>query len=129
MKNKKNILIISGILISLSFLLKYLNANTYFSDGFMIAASIAAGYQTARNAIVSLKYKVLGIEALVTVAVVGAIFIGEYSCESAGDYAVGPSHVLPTASIAKFRAGLSVLDFIKMPSVQKLNKEGFLFRF
>ena len=53
----------------------------------------------------------------------GAIFIGSYSCEAAGDYCVG-NHVLPTGGIAKFRAGLSVLDFIKMPTVQELSKEG-----
>jgi len=53
----------------------------------------------------------------------GAIFIGEYSCEAAGDYCIG-NHVLPTSGIAKFRAGLSVLDFVKMPTVQELTKEG-----
>jgi len=54
----------------------------------------------------------------------GAIFIGEYSCESAGDYAAGPSHVLPTLAVARYRAGLAVSDFIKMPSYQKLSKQG-----
>jgi len=54
----------------------------------------------------------------------GALFIGEYSPEAAGDYATGTNHVLPTAGIAKFRAGLSVLDFIKTPTIQELSKEG-----
>ncbi|HLC65758.1 MAG TPA: histidinol dehydrogenase [Candidatus Nanoarchaeia archaeon] len=54
----------------------------------------------------------------------GAIFLGENSCEAAGDYAVGPSHVLPTGGVARFRSGLSVYDFIKMPSVQKLSAQG-----
>ncbi len=54
----------------------------------------------------------------------GALFIGEYSPEAAGDYCSGPNHVLPTGGIAKFRAGLSVLDFVKMPTVQELSKEG-----
>ncbi|HLC95747.1 MAG TPA: histidinol dehydrogenase [Candidatus Nanoarchaeia archaeon] len=54
----------------------------------------------------------------------GAIFVGRYSCEAAGDYAAGPSHVLPTLGAARYRAGLSVLDFVKMPSVQKLTKGG-----
>lgn len=53
----------------------------------------------------------------------GAIFIGSYSCEAAGDYCVG-NHVLPTGGIAKFRAGLSVFDFVKMPTVQELSKDG-----
>lgn len=54
----------------------------------------------------------------------GAIFLGEYSVEAAGDYCSGPNHVLPTKGFAKARAGLSVLDFVKMPTVQKLTKEG-----
>lgn len=54
----------------------------------------------------------------------GALFIGEYSPEAAGDYCSGPNHVLPTGGVTKFRSGLSVLDFIKMPTVQELSKEG-----
>jgi len=54
----------------------------------------------------------------------GALFVGEYSPEAAGDYVVGPNHVLPTGGVAKFRAGLSVLDFVKMPTIQELSKEG-----
>ena len=54
----------------------------------------------------------------------GAVFLGEYSCESAGDYCSGPSHVLPTSGNSKQRAGLSVYDFIKMPSFQKITRSG-----
>ncbi|MBN1156705.1 histidinol dehydrogenase [Candidatus Woesearchaeota archaeon] len=56
----------------------------------------------------------------------GAIFLGNYSPEAAGDYASGPNHVLPTNQVAKSRAGLSVFDFLKMPSVQRLTKEGLM---
>ena len=41
----------------------------------------------------------------------GSIFVGDYSAQAAGDYASGPNHVLPTAGVARFRGGLSVLDF------------------
>jgi histidinol dehydrogenase len=54
----------------------------------------------------------------------GALFIGQYSPEAAGDYCTGPNHVLPTSGVAKFRAGLSVMDFVKTPTVQELSKEG-----
>jgi len=54
----------------------------------------------------------------------GALFIGEYSPEAAGDYCSGPNHVLPTGGVAKFRSGLSVIDFVKIPSVQELTKDG-----
>lgn len=54
----------------------------------------------------------------------GAIFLGQYSTVSAGDFAVGPSHILPTGRGARRHSGISVFEFIRMPSVQKLSKEG-----
>lgn len=55
----------------------------------------------------------------------GAIFIGEMSTESFGDYVSGPSHVLPTGGAARFSSPLSVYDFIKMPSVICMSRKGF----
>jgi histidinol dehydrogenase len=54
----------------------------------------------------------------------GSIFVGDYSAQSAGDYASGPNHVLPTGGAARYRGGLSVLDFVKIISVQKLTAPG-----
>lgn len=54
----------------------------------------------------------------------GSVFIGDYSPQAAGDYASGPNHVLPTGGEARFRGGLSVLDFVKLISVQKLSRPG-----
>lgn len=54
----------------------------------------------------------------------GAIFLGTNSPTSAGDFAVGPSHVLPTGGDARYYDGITVHDFLRMPSVQKLSKEG-----
>ena len=54
----------------------------------------------------------------------GSIFVGDYSPQAAGDYASGPNHVLPTAGVARFRGGLSVLDFVKLISVQRLSPQG-----
>jgi histidinol dehydrogenase len=54
----------------------------------------------------------------------GSIFIGDYSPQSAGDYATGPNHVLPTAGVARFRGGLSVVDFLKVITVQKFTRAG-----
>jgi histidinol dehydrogenase len=54
----------------------------------------------------------------------GSVFVGDYSAQAAGDYASGPSHVLPTGGAARFRGGLSVLDFVKVISVQKLSRPG-----
>ena len=54
----------------------------------------------------------------------GSIFVGDYSPQAGGDYASGPNHVLPTGGVARFRGGLSVLDFVKLISVQKLSRPG-----
>jgi histidinol dehydrogenase len=54
----------------------------------------------------------------------GSIFVGDYSPQAAGDYAVGPNHVLPTGAVARFRGGLGVNDFVKTISVQQLSRDG-----
>jgi histidinol dehydrogenase len=54
----------------------------------------------------------------------GSVFVGDYSPQAAGDYASGPNHVLPTGGAARFRGGLSVLDFAKLISVQRLSRTG-----
>ncbi len=53
----------------------------------------------------------------------GTVFVGPNSPEAAGDYASGPSHVLPTSGVARVRGGLSAADFVKVISVQELNGE------
>ena len=54
----------------------------------------------------------------------GSIFVGHYSAQAAGDYASGPNHVLPTGGQARFRGGLSVIDFMKVITVQHLSRDG-----
>jgi histidinol dehydrogenase len=54
----------------------------------------------------------------------GSVFVGDYSPQALGDYAAGPNHVLPTAGAARFRGGLSVLDFVKVISVQEVSRTG-----
>ena len=54
----------------------------------------------------------------------GSVFVGDYSPQAAGDYAAGPNHVLPTAGAARFRGGLSVLDFVKIITVQQFTASG-----
>ncbi|MBV8553553.1 MAG: histidinol dehydrogenase [Acidobacteriaceae bacterium] len=51
----------------------------------------------------------------------GTVFLGQNSPESAGDYAVGPSHVLPTSGVARLRGGLSAADFVKVIAIQQLS--------
>jgi histidinol dehydrogenase len=54
----------------------------------------------------------------------GSVFLGNYSCESAGDYASGTNHTLPTNGHAKAYSGVSLDSFVKKITFQKLNKQG-----
>ena len=54
----------------------------------------------------------------------GAIFMGNYTSESLGDYCAGPNHVLPTARTARFSSPLGVYDFIKRSSMIEVSEGG-----
>jgi len=54
----------------------------------------------------------------------GAIFVGPWTAQVAGDYAIGSNHTLPTAGVARVRGGLHTADFVKLVSVQRLTKAG-----
>jgi histidinol dehydrogenase len=56
----------------------------------------------------------------------GAIFLGHYTPVAAGDYAAGPSHVLPTGGTARWASGLSANDFLKRSSLIALSRKGLL---
>jgi histidinol dehydrogenase len=54
----------------------------------------------------------------------GSVFLGNYSCESAGDYASGTNHTLPTGGAARTFSGVSIDSFVKKITFQKLSAEG-----
>ncbi len=56
----------------------------------------------------------------------GSVFIGNYSCESAGDYASGTNHTLPTNGYAKNYSGVSLDSFVKKITFQKLTEAGMV---
>jgi len=56
----------------------------------------------------------------------GSLFLGHYSCESAGDYASGTNHTLPTGGYARAYSGVSLDRFVKKITFQQLSEEGIL---
>ena len=54
----------------------------------------------------------------------GAVFIGQYTAQVAGDYAIGSNHVLPTNGAARFRGGLHAADFVRVSTVQRMTAAG-----
>ena len=54
----------------------------------------------------------------------GSVFLGAYSPESAGDYASGTNHTLPTSGYSRLYGGISCASFVKEITFQKLTREG-----
>jgi histidinol dehydrogenase len=90
------------------------------------AVLVAASREQARDWANRLapEHITIGEEDLPFIQNAGSVFIGNYSAQAAGDYASGPNHVLPTSGQARFRGGLSVMDFVKVITVQQLSAKG-----
>jgi len=63
-------------------------------------------------------------ETVRRITAAGSVFIGNYSPESAGDYASGTNHTLPTNGFAAMYGGISIDSFVKKITYQQLTKEG-----
>jgi histidinol dehydrogenase len=61
---------------------------------------------------------------LVWVRNAGSVFFGSWSAQPLGDYVSGPNHTLPTSGLARTRGGLSVMDFLKLMTVQEYTEAG-----
>ncbi len=107
--SKKDNAIISTMLIILSFFLYKTMGYTWFSIGMMLVATMIAGVPVLKKAIVSIKYRVIGIDALVTIAVVGALFIHEYWEAAAVTYLFMIGDFLEAKTIEKTRASIKLL--------------------
>ena len=88
----------------------------------LVAASRAQSREWANR--LAPEHITVSAEDLPFVHNAGSVFVGDYSAQAAGDYASGPNHVLPTSGQARFRGGLSVLDFVKIITVQQLSAKG-----
>jgi histidinol dehydrogenase len=81
----------------------------------------------ARELTNRLAFEHLSVDAASDVAWVqnaGSVFVGRFSPQSMGDYVSGPNHVLPTGRAGRVRGGLSVMDFLKVITVQQYTKKG-----
>ncbi len=92
--------------------------------GGIIVCKTAAEAVALANTAAS-EHVVAGSESLARRIVnAGAIFVGAWTAQVAGDYAIGSNHVLPTAGAARYRGGLNTADFVKLVSVQRLSPRG-----
>jgi histidinol dehydrogenase len=91
--------------------------------GAIVCRSMAEAIEMSNRA--AAEHVVAGNEAIArSIVNAGAIFIGAWTAQVAGDYAIGSNHVLPTAGAARFRGGLNAADFVKLVSVQRVSERG-----
>lgn len=108
-KKKESVIVIAGLLIAISFLLKLWNLPGLAADILMVTAALIAGYPIMKIAIQALRYRILGIEVLVTVAVIGAIMIQEYWEAAAVTFLFIFGSYLEARTIEKTRSSLKTL--------------------
>jgi histidinol dehydrogenase len=91
--------------------------------GIIVTSSLAEAMNLA-NACAP-EHLVIGDESLsALVRCAGSVFVGPWSAQAAGDYAIGSNHVLPTAGAARARGGLSAGDFVRQITVQRVSRAG-----
>jgi histidinol dehydrogenase len=91
--------------------------------GAIVCRSIAEAIDLANTA--ASEHVVAGTEAIArSIVNGGAVFVGAWTAQVAGDYAIGSNHVLPTAGAARFNGGLNAADFVKLVSVQRMSRGG-----
>jgi histidinol dehydrogenase len=99
-------------------------AKSLASHGGIIVASSVTEAVALANACAS-EHLVVETDAIARrIGNAGAVFIGPWTAQVAGDYAIGSNHVLPTAGAARFRGGLNAADFVKVVSVQRVTPGG-----
>ncbi len=102
---------LSGILIVISFILKRTTVDPMIANIFMIGAAVISGLPIMKNALSALRYKIVGIDALVSLAVVGAMFLGEYWEAAAVTFLFMLGDYLESKTLEKTRSSIkSLLD-------------------
>jgi histidinol dehydrogenase len=91
--------------------------------GIIVTSSLREAMELANSA--APEHLVIDDERLAKqVRSAGSVFVGTWSAQVAGDYAIGSNHVLPTAGAARVRGGLSAGDFVRQITVQRLTQKG-----
>lgn len=107
--SKSQRVLISGILVAISLILKLSIGMHTVTSIFMIISTIIAGYPILRNAIAAIRYGIVGIDALVSIAVIGAMAIGEYWEGAAVTFLFMFGDYLESRTIEKTRSSIKAL--------------------
>lgn len=106
---KKQIIISSLMTISIAFILKQFEDLSLYANIFMLVTTVIAGTPIFKKAFSAIRYKIIGIDALVTIAVIGAILIGEYWEAAAVTFLFMLGDYLESRTIEKTRSSIKAL--------------------
>lgn len=120
---KGRIVLISGVLAAVSFALKELIGYDAITIAFMLATTVIAGAPIFKKAVGSARYLIVGIDALVTIAVIGAVIIGEYWEAAAVTFLFMLGDYLESRTIEKTRSSIKVLLNLA-PDVTRVKRNG-----
>jgi histidinol dehydrogenase len=91
--------------------------------GIIVTSSVAEAIELANEA--AAEHLVVDDDRMAArIRRAGSLFVGDWSAQVAGDYAIGCNHVLPTAGAARVRGGLSAADFVRQITVQRVTQKG-----
>lgn len=93
-------------------------------NGAVIVTKTAEQAREITNKLAPEHLTVDGTEDVSWVRNAGSVFVGPWSSQPLGDYVSGPNHTLPTSGLGRVRGGLSVMDFVKLVTVQEYSREG-----
>ena len=120
---KSQRVLIASILTALSFLFKQSMGYQPLTIALMLATTVIAGYPILKNAVAALRYKIVGIDALVSIAVIGALFIGEYWEAAAVSFLFVFGDYLESRTIEKTRSSIKALLDLA-PSIARVLRDG-----
>jgi len=106
---KKRIVVVAGILVAASFIFHRIMGYALSTIILMLASTLVAGTPIFKKAFSALRYRIVGIDALVTIAVVGAVFIGEYWEAAAVTFLFMFGDYLEARTIEKTRSSIKAL--------------------
>ena len=99
-------------------------AQALTKHGYVFVTKTVEEARTLTNRFAFEHLTVDAIEDVEWVTSAGSIFVGRWSAQAFGDYLTGPNHTLPTGGLARVRGGLSVLDYVKLVTVQSYAPAG-----
>lgn len=120
---KGKIIFVSGILTAASFVLKELIGYETVTIVLMLATTTIAGAPIFKKAVEALRYRIVGIDALVTIAVTGAVIIGEYWEAAAVTFLFMLGDYLESRTIEKTRSSIKALLDLA-PDIARVRRNG-----